>query len=177
MAEMHRMADRRNVYVNVCPAEGIAMTTAVSAHLRTRITGRRPQLPLLFGLRFVACFVVFLVHIAQESLFRSTGARNDYTAIVWQGGWMGVSFFFVLSGFVLTWTNRPGENAWTFWRRRFVRIFPNHWVTLIITIALTAWVADRTINWGQAAINSGLIQGWFADIMIRTGFNGVTWTL
>jgi mycarose O-acyltransferase len=50
-------------------------------------------------------------------------------------------------------------------------------VTLINTIALTAWIAGRAINWGQAAINSGLIQSWFADIMIRTGFNGVTWTL
>lgn len=153
------------------------MHTPVSAHLPTRITGRRPTLPLLIGLRFVACFAVFLVHIAQESMFKSTSANNDYMSIVWQGGWLGVSFFFVLSGFVLTWTARPGETVWTFWRRRFVRIFPNHWVTLIITIALTAWIAGRAINWGQAAINSGLIQSWFADIMIRTGFNGVTWTL
>jgi len=153
------------------------MITPVSAHLPTRITGRRPTLPLLIGLRFVACFAVFLVHIAQDSLFKSPGATKDYMSIVAQGGWLGVSFFFVLSGFVLTWTAHPGETARTFWRRRFVRILPNHWVTLIITIALTAWLAHQAIDWGNAAINAGLIQSWFADIMVRTGFNGVTWTL
>lgn len=152
-------------------------TDTATPPLPTRIAGRRPLLPLLTGLRFVACFTVFLVHVAQESMFKSTSANNDYTSVLWQGGWVGVSFFFVLSGFVLTWTARPGDNALTFWRRRFVRIFPNHWVTLIITIGLTAWIAKQAIDWGQAAINSGLIQSFFADINIRTGFNGVTWTL
>lgn len=152
------------------------MTTPTSP-LPTRITGRRPLLPLLTGLRFVACFTVFLVHVAQEGMFKSTSANNDYTAVLWQGGWVGVSFFFVLSGFVLTWTSRSNDTALSFWRRRFVRIFPNHWVTLLITIGATVWIAKQAIDWGQAAINSGLIQSFFADINIRTGFNGVTWTL
>jgi peptidoglycan/LPS O-acetylase OafA/YrhL len=41
----------------------------------------------------------------------------------------GVSFFFVLSGFVLTWSARPDDIATGFWRRRIARIYPVHLVT------------------------------------------------
>jgi len=34
-------------------------------------------------------------------------------------GALGVSFFFVLSGFVLVWSTRPDDTAWPFLRRRF----------------------------------------------------------
>ncbi len=46
-------------------------------------------------------------------------------------GTSGVTFFFVLSGFVLTWSAQPGTKVFIFYRRRFARIWPAHIVALV----------------------------------------------
>ena len=86
------------------------------------------RLPSLTGLRFAAAFLVFGFHAHIEGIV-AAGATRDVMDWVFGPGAAGVSFFFVLSGFVLTWSVRPGETAWRFWRRRIAKIYPNHAVT------------------------------------------------
>jgi peptidoglycan/LPS O-acetylase OafA/YrhL len=47
-------------------------------------------------------------------------------------GYSGVSFFFILSGFVLAWSTTPGTRRGTFYRRRLARIYPTYVVMLVI---------------------------------------------
>lgn len=71
------------------------------------------RLHSLTGLRFVAAFLVFVAHSAES--FRA-GDTTDLRApwrFLFLGG-VGVSFFFVLSGFVLTWSHCEGDRPSAF---------------------------------------------------------------
>jgi peptidoglycan/LPS O-acetylase OafA/YrhL len=89
---------------------------------------RRDSLPALTALRFFAALAVFILH-----------ARLLYSAPHWapmKPGMLhlavGVSFFFVLSGFILTYNyldelRRPtARGTWNFYVARWARIYPIH---------------------------------------------------
>lgn len=102
-------------------------------------TTTRSPLPSLTGLRAPAAYAVFVYHMQ----WLTPGLRRDgHTAIadladrVAIRGYVGVSFFFILSGFVLAWSHRPGEDKARFWWKRAVRVYPNHIVTWAIAAAL-----------------------------------------
>lgn len=107
---------------------------------------RRPPLPSLTGLRFVAAVLVFLTHSTMLSddlkptvpvnLFADRSVAKNVSDFFTMAGSIGVSFFFVLSGFVMTWSSTPGDRAPAFWRRRALKIYPNH----IVTWALGMWL-------------------------------------
>jgi mycarose O-acyltransferase len=139
------------------------------------ITGSR--LPSLTGLRFIAAFMVFAFHsVLYTGLFSSPGTTETLGSVVSGGGWTGVSFFFVLSGFVLTWSVRSVDTVRKFYRRRLFKIFPNHLVTAVIAflllISVTGAVANHT--WWY---NLLLVQAWFPDLSVLYTGNVVSWSL
>jgi len=91
---------------------------------------RLPQLPALDGVRGVAVAAVVLFHCGFE---------------VMVGGFLGVSTFFTLSGFLITSlllneSRRTGTVAVRqFWSRRFRRLLPASLVTLALVATLFAW--------------------------------------
>lgn len=86
------------------------------------------RLDAITGLRWWAAFAVFLFHV------RNIVPLPGPVAEVAQFGYLGVAFFFVLSGFVLTWSWRPDVDKRTFYWRRFARIYPLNVVTLLLAI-------------------------------------------
>lgn len=138
------------------------------------VTRPRPaQLPSLTAMRFVAATLVFGSHVCLENLFADPTAQGAVTAVFLQGGFTGVGFFFVLSGFVLTWSARPDDPAPAFWRRRFFKIYPNHLVTLGAAAVLLA-VTGQAFDGGAAIRNLLLVQAWLPMV---PGFNIVAWSL
>src|SRR5688572_8242322 len=124
-----------------------------------------PRLHSLTGLRWWAAFAVFAHHMSNLAPLPIAGPLAY--------GWHGVTFFFVLSGFVLTWSARPDVNSRTFWWRRFARIYPSHFVALILAIpvfyALTASADDwwvRSFSIPIFLLSVVLLQGWSRDPMI-----------
>ncbi|MFD8572202.1 acyltransferase family protein [Streptomyces sp. NPDC059639] len=107
---------------------------------------RRATLPSLTGIRFLAALLVFLAHStmlynpldpkAPFTFFRDPDVAKPLADFFDSAGNIGVSFFFVLSGFVLTWSSTPGDRARSFWRRRALKVYPNH----IVTWALAMWL-------------------------------------
>jgi peptidoglycan/LPS O-acetylase OafA/YrhL len=51
-------------------------------------------------------------------------------------GQTGVTFFFLLSGFVLAWSMNPSTSKWQFYWRRFARIWPLHALTALAAVVL-----------------------------------------
>ena len=89
----------------------------------------------LDGLRGIAVLVVFLSH--------SSGFRQRLTP--WTSfhgtGHLGVYLFFVLSGFLLTWSllAAPRINFTGFYLRRFFRIAPLFYLVLSVVFAVQLW--------------------------------------
>jgi peptidoglycan/LPS O-acetylase OafA/YrhL len=90
-------------------------------------------------------------------------------------GYVGVGFFFLLSGFVLTWGTRADVGALTFYRRRFARIWPSH-VVMLLAAAVVPVVAVGD-GWLRAVPNLFLVQAWFVRDDLVYGMNGVSWSL
>lgn len=82
-------------------------------------TKRPPKLPSLTGLRFFAALLVFGFHMTLSAspippndpinLFADERVADSAESIFITTGYIGVSFFFVLSGFLLAWAAKPGR--------------------------------------------------------------------
>ena len=135
------------------------------------------RLPSLTGARFIAAALVFFFHATFAYPFASPGAQENSDVLFSQGGYTGVTFFFVLSGFVLTWAVRPGDTTTRFWRRRFFKIYPNHLLTFLAGCALVAIVTKASVSGWDAVLNVLLLQSWHTDLFVRGDFNPVAWSL
>lgn len=92
----------------------------------------------LTSLRLIFAMMVFGAHCYVIDDFFSTHFFKE--------GFVGVSFFFVLSGFIIAYNyqHRLEENRTdkrTFWVARFARVYPLHWLTLFVAAVLGNYVA------------------------------------
>ncbi|GAB3255219.1 acyltransferase [Kineosporia babensis] len=88
----------------------------------------------------------------------------------------GVTVFFVLSGFILAWTARENESAWTFWQRRAARILPAHWVAMTVCLSIALVMGQRSELW-RAVPAWFLVQSWVPDMDWFYAGNSVAWSL
>ena len=138
---------------------------------------RAPRLHSLTGLRWWAAFAVFLFHM--RNLAPLPGANG-----IVEFGNYGVTFFFILSGFVLTWSARSTTTIPTFYVNRFARIWPAAFVTLLLAIPVFySFDPDpsqpfvKPFDLAILALSIPLIQGWWRDPVILFSGNPAAWTL
>ncbi|MBU8537160.1 acyltransferase family protein [Falsiroseomonas tokyonensis] len=134
---------------------------------------RLQQLPALTSLRFLAAMAVVLFHVPYV-LPASVGLKPL------EQGALGVSFFFVLSGFILRHAQAPqGFDTLAFYRRRAARVLPLHYLTLL------TWTWLFFDSWGNSLtekINSGVanllaIHALFSGHLFTLGYNAVSWSI
>ena len=92
---------------------------------------REPRLEALTGLRFVAALLVVVHHFGRGPAAALGPAAERVAAY----GYVGVSFFFVLSGFILAYVYAPaaGRVAWrAFYAARFARVYPLYGAALVL---------------------------------------------
>lgn len=127
----------------------------------------RREIPALNGVRAIAVFLVILFHFGFD---RVPGGR-------------GVTIFFVLSGFLITWL-LLGELARTggislrgFYRRRVLRIFPAFYAFWVGIVALQL-VRGREVTWPHAWSAFLYVSNYFQALAPRpeNGFSH-TWSL
>ncbi len=137
---------------------------------------RLPRVESLTGLRWWAAFFVFCHHMTQLAPLPIYRFLNYGTS--------GVTFFFVLSGFVLTWSAQPGTKIRTFYRRRFARIVPLYLFTLVLAFfvfyrvdppAGMSWI--KPISMTVLVLSVFLLHGWSNNPTILYGGNPAGWTL
>ncbi|MFE9427589.1 acyltransferase family protein [Kitasatospora sp. NPDC006697] len=133
------------------------------------------RLPSLTGMRFGAAFLVFLCHSFVLGYF---DARTEakLAPLAFAIGWLGVEFFFVLSGFVLTWSARGRQPVRRFWRRRLAKIYPNHVVAWGAAIVL-ALLAGQQVHLGDLLPSLFLVHTWLPEARFILTINVVTWSL
>ncbi|TFV94940.1 acyltransferase family protein [Leifsonia flava] len=141
-------------------------------------TAHASRLDAITGLRWWAAFVVFGYHMLVFAPLPAIASS------LLQFGFFGVTFFFVLSGFVLTWSMRPGTPKSTFYWRRFARIWPLAFVTLLLAIPVFYSFSPDPAQWWVKPFSAGilmlsvfLLQGWSRDPAILFSGNPAAWTL
>ncbi|EJM99235.1 acyltransferase [Phyllobacterium sp. YR531] len=128
------------------------------------------NLPSLTGLRFLAAMMVLIHHTSQFAIIPAIRG--------WYGfGTTGVTFFFVLSGFVLTWSATPGQSVVTFYMYRIFRIWPVMLVTLVAALPIFYSMKGLGINWQAVFLSVFALQSWSTDSTVYFGGNPVAWSL
>lgn len=121
--------------------------------------------------------------------FFAAGLVLAHHAGVFSPGYVGVTFFFVLSGFILAY-NYTGKletraEHVAFARRRFARIYPAHLLTLVLALPLVLGPGAVPTAAGAAPVplalsalaNLLLLQSWFPARDVFFGFNAVSWSI
>ena len=158
--------------VGELPSSGLRST---AENLPGANRDRQSNLPSLSGLRWSAALLVFLYHVSVVQYFG--GLSAVLVDIAFGAGDVGVSFFFVLSGFVLTWST-PTARAIPFYRRRFARIYPLHFVTALLALVLAFTLAPGTKpDLAQLIANLSLVQSWVPSVSFYQSVNPVSWSL
>ncbi|WP_143229976.1 acyltransferase family protein [Actinophytocola xanthii] len=144
-------------------------------------------LPALTGYRFVLAFMVIACHGLYSSRLFEPGPTAEALAITAPLSIVAVSSFFILSGFILTWSAPAGDTVGRFYRRRFVKIFPNHVVTWALMLLVFAFVVtgpnpmygfqDNQVSLGEALSNLFLVQNWLYDVQHVMGVNAPAWSI
>lgn len=144
---------------------------------------RRPRIEALTTVRFFASAYVVLFHLKVIGILAGgPWWYKNFAGI----GYVGVNFFFVLSGFILVLTYAgPRLNCRQFWRARFARIYPAYVVSLIAA-APFFFFAVRHLElpffaWSQKhlplalVLTSTLLQAWVPQAALT--WNSVCWSL
>ena len=133
------------------------------------------RLDSLTGLRFFAALAVVMYHLPLFCGVAFYGQR----AAPW--GYLGVQFFFVLSGFVLTWTARADDTPGAFWRRRLARVYPLYLVMFVPGVILALIGRSfETVSAGAVALSLPMLQAWVpigAGGLVLHNANAPSWSL
>ncbi len=121
-------------------------------------SNRQLRLESLTGLRWLAALGVFFHHVWEGHPLTNVGP-------------LGVTFFFVLSGFVLAWGSTKGTSVARFYRNRVARIVP----TMVVAVLVGA-VITKMATW-QLVFSLFGLQAWSTDKAVYYGGNGVVWSL
>lgn len=141
-----------------------------------------PQAPLaqLTSLRFFAALLVLFSHLVFLEHSGNAFLSGLYDLFFRQGT-CGVTFFFILSGFILTHAYeralKEGEiPVATYLFRRVMRVFPLH---LMVGSAFLAYLLLKqdAIVWRAVPLNFALLHSWFMDPLIHYSLNGPSWSL
>ncbi|MDZ4048042.1 MAG: acyltransferase, partial [Pseudoxanthomonas sp.] len=127
---------------------------------------RGNKLDQLTSLRFFAALLIVVHH--AESMMGIGGMGVNWG--------QGVSFFFVLSGFILTYVYprlATLDDTQRFLRARVARIWPAHVASFALGFALMPYAWD---TW-TAIANLLLVHAWIPQSAYYFSYNGVSWSV
>ena len=137
---------------------------------------KNANLPSLTSLRFFAAICVLISH--------SLSYLPNLIFIEYIGhlGYLGVPFFFSLSGFILSYNYDKDITYSRFIIKRIARIYPIHLLMLFICFFTTLIIGNPIAGYistiSGTVLNIILVHGWIPEHPnIRQAWNGVSWTL
>lgn len=153
------------------------MTVTLEEPVEQTVEIQKPKrLDALTGLRFFAALNIVFFHFSNPQWF-------GFMAPIVNAGYLSVSFFIMLSGFVLAYNyaGRAREGKLSkrrFWLARLTRLYPIYLVSLALgwETFLGEWAKHtHAIFWAGAILTPLLLQGWIPEI--ATFGNTPAWTM
>lgn len=136
----------------------------------SNLIGLPRDLRSLTGLRYLAATTVVVHHAAP--VFAPGSPIEQFGKI----GYVGVMFFFALSGFVLAWAVRPDVSKRDFYQNRIARIYPLYFATWIAAVSASFILGDDK-SWIGIALSLVLLQAWVPVAEIYGAGNSPGWSL
>jgi peptidoglycan/LPS O-acetylase OafA/YrhL len=162
---------------NKVSTETLAPQNNSSAILLKEVREIRPaKLDALTSLRFFAAMLVLFSH-ALPTFFVSSTETLETIPLA-----QGVSFFFVLSGFILTYIHPRLDTVSTsllFLRARVARVFPAHIFTAFLSLGVAAFSLqhlNRT-TWCILISNILMLQAWIPQSRFYFSLNPPSWSI
>lgn len=144
---------------------------------------KNAEIRALTGVRFYAALVVFATHAVEKI---PGGDILEYSNIVLNAGAIAVVFFFVLSGFILTYNYgalfRDGVR-WATYRQfvwhRLSRLYPLHLFTLLLVLPIATFSPNHPIDWRALPFHLTLLQCWWplASPSFKSYLNTPSWSI
>jgi len=152
------------------------------------IAAPKLRLDALTSMRFVAAVMVVVFHVCSGEAFFAAVPLLLHSVI--DCGYVWVGFFFVLSGFILSYQyfDRIREGRFSkrdFWVARFARIYPGHVVGFVLVLGLLlvkSWDWDFALPPGGAVVTYAdvgatlaLVHSWVPSFALT--FNFPSWSI
>lgn len=137
------------------------------------VVGQKIKLDQLTGLRYFAALLVFFSHLKWDN-------APSALQIVFEQGYVGVSFFFVLSGFVLSYSYgdkvRSGAlSLKTYVLLRLARLSPLHFITAAPFVLLGLYQGN--LDWLKTLLNLLYLHSWAPIASFYFSLNAPSWSL
>src|SRR6266436_6215 len=123
---------------------------------------RKGELSSLTGIRFYAALLVYVYHVVLT--IPGVNALSG-SSLFSNAADVGVSFFFVLSGFILTYNYadvfRDGISAANYTRfvwDRLTKIYPVHFLTLLLVLPIAIFSPHLPLDWRAVPFHLLLLQ-------------------
>ncbi|GAA4236005.1 acyltransferase [Postechiella marina] len=121
--------------------------------------------------RFIAALLIVVFHFASGRF----GFASEYTQFLFKQANVGVSYFFILSGFVMiiAYHKKSKINFKEYMVNRFARIYPVYLIATLLLLLLL--VISNQIDYLNFFLNLTMIQAWIPDKALV--FNIAAWSL
>lgn len=121
--------------------------------------------------RFIAALLIVIFHYGLD-IFPFNLNRQMFS-----GANAGVSYFFVLSGFVMiiAYHKKQRISAFEYLRNRFARIYPLYMLALLLFIGYRLVGTNVSVLMDEVLLSSFMIQSWIPGKVLQLNFPG--WSL
>lgn len=120
--------------------------------------------------RFIAAISIVIYHYGKEvSIF-----YNDYTSFIFRQANVGVSYFFILSGFIMiiAYGTREKINFLKYLNNRFARIYPVYLLAILLILGIKLF---KNIDKIDLILNLSMLQSWIHNKALTLNYPG--WSL
>ena len=120
--------------------------------------------------RFIAAISIVVFHYGNNCyLF-----NNEYISFIFEQANIGVSYFFILSGFVMiiAYGNREKVNFIEYIKNRLARIYPVYLLAIFLILGVSLF---QNINKSDLLLNLFMIQSWIPQKALTINYPG--WSL
>src|SRR5215218_5135249 len=156
-----------------CQARRVTASRRTASPERSGAEAAPRPLHQLTGLRLFAALAVYFSHVAAPA------GSPDWLRALQKSGYAGVTFFFVLSGFVLALNYfdklHTPRQVWSYAAARIARVYPLYLVALCWP-AVHLWAAG-TLPESHLLQKVLGIQAWNPDLHVAFGFLGPAWSI
>lgn len=121
--------------------------------------------------RFIAAVLIVIFHYAKNSVI----FNNSYLDFLLKQANVCVSYFFILSGFVMivAYQNKSQINTFEYLKNRFARIYPVYFLGIVLVFI--ALILAGPVSFLDLFLNLFMIQAWIPGKALTINFPG--WSL